>query len=539
MSRICSFPPELIDLITDSLSEEDILALRQTCKALSLLAHDAYLKAVYQCWSAYLMPSSLTSLVNIVRHRSRVNRYMHHLKIHPTLPRITCRNFGDQVIDGKARVMNHYDFILDEDRDLRHLKLKMMADTQDNQVDIGTYNCLSTHLQMAFASLQTLKTAELVTSQFIMSRVEFNQCYPSARATMAEWPTTRDMLTRLLMQLPKGGLPPNYWSPFIRSADVTNLSSTLQTLIISGAMGIPPQWLSDSADKKLGDNDSLFPALKTLNMGLAHMYDRQNCQVADLATSNHLTTFFKIIAHNLETLEVRFPAYRAGPLSRQASRSPLSPNIPRSASAFPAITTLPHLKSLHIQDARLDIEHVLATLDSCPSLETFKLLHSRLPDTEISCFRLLKHIRAANPPTIKNLRLFFNKGANGVPSLAITGTTPWASTMEPSSLDCMVMTPLCTPCTGIWTTSTIPATHISYRNLASELDQTDCPRAFWMSMSNGKWTRDSHVGVHETLSRYLFWNNRRDISGNVQCAKICGSCSGCYEQPWDHSRITL
>ncbi|KAK6332366.1 hypothetical protein TWF696_003084 [Orbilia brochopaga] len=539
MAPIYSLPPELIALISDDLAQEDLLSLRQTCKALSALAHDPHMKTIYGTWSVYLMPSSLTRLVNIVRHRSHVNRFMHHLKIYPTLPSITPRNFGEQPRISNS-IMNAYDFIHDPDRDLRYLKVKMVNDHEDNREDIGTYACLATHLEMAFASLPNLKTVEFVTDQADMSRIEFNQCYPSARVTIAEWPATKAKLPRLLLSMYRKPTTNNYWAPFIRTANSTKVFSVLQTLTITGQVGILPYWLGDDADKKLEDNESLFPHLKTLNFIGAHIYDPTNIKVGDLATSKHLAKFFKLVGHNLETVKLVFLRRRVGPQPDHDRTGPLGPHIPNSMSAFPPITTLHRLKYLHIEDARLDVANLIRTLDASPCLETFKMLHCRLPDAEVSCFRLLKHMRALDPPSIKNLRLFFGRDADGIPSLAVKGDTPWAasSTIPPIWADCMAITPQPMQEESLWNPLADTFLHIGYKHLVSEIDRTDDPCLFWLWMTSGNWTRDGQAWIHSDVSNYLFWKEDAAIpEGNTTCAKICGRCLGCTENSWSHSAM--
>ncbi|KAF3924026.1 hypothetical protein ABW21_db0205945 [Orbilia brochopaga] len=538
MAPIYSIPPELIAAVCGDLSQDDIVHLRQTCKALSALAFDPHMKLVYRSWSIYLMPSSLTRLVNILRHNSRIGRFILHLRINPSLPSISPREFAKPAISSNP-AFRQYSFNRDPDRDVRLLKEKMVKDHNGNIQDIGTYPDLGAHLQFALASMPNLRRVELVTDQQTMTRYEFNQCYPSARVTLAEWPKTQTLLKRLLLTLCQTPSPHNYWAHFLRGATSSTVSSTLQTLTMNGHVGILTRWLGDTADKELNDGESLFPQLKTLIFRPSHVYEQMQPQKGDLTAREHLVKFLAIIGRNVETLIMTFPRRRPGTLLDQ-DRTPLGRDVPNRVSAFPAITTFPRLKHLHLQDARLDVDNLMETLDRCPRIETYKILYCRIPETETSVFRLLRHMRRQDPPTVKNLRLFWGRNADGIPSMAVKSDEPWAGPFNPTDLwvDCRAITPQAIQEDSIWNPSSLAYVQIAYKHLASDLDRLKDHMVFWAWMSNGTWTRDNRTGMHEDLTNYLFWKeDARANEGSTNCATICGKCTGCGENSWTHGSM--
>ncbi|KAK6330680.1 hypothetical protein TWF718_002878 [Orbilia javanica] len=78
-ATLLATPVELIHEIASNLDEDDILALRLTCRTMNLKAREAHLEAKYRTRRVFLVPIGIENLLKISQHPSGVNRRIRRL----------------------------------------------------------------------------------------------------------------------------------------------------------------------------------------------------------------------------------------------------------------------------------------------------------------------------------------------------------------------------------------------------------------------------------------------------------------------------
>ncbi|KAK6506869.1 hypothetical protein TWF481_005329 [Arthrobotrys musiformis] len=169
---------QIIEYLDD---EDDLLALRMTCKNLNLLTKEAHLKSIYESRRVYLVPASLENMVRIAR--SDMNTRVHNLEISSDLLYPT--TYGeDTSLDTEDTSLPLHDptatfhTILDTAR------------TEIPKINLLRNNDIygSTIFTLIFSNLPRLRSIVFTSRAYVyglamLTRSEFNLIYPSLGMT--------------------------------------------------------------------------------------------------------------------------------------------------------------------------------------------------------------------------------------------------------------------------------------------------------------------------------------------------------------------
>ncbi|KAK6496121.1 hypothetical protein TWF481_002144 [Arthrobotrys musiformis] len=370
MAPITSVPAELIDQIGSyGLDQEDLLALRLTCKALGIRAREAHLNAIFSCRRVFLVPSSFENLIRVSKHPSGANLRVQKIIISYSSPYI-------HPYDGQTR----------EDFEIWSAivaKIRETTEAQSGEMDdFYQYNRYPVLLSLAFSNLPNIKELSFdFKASKDLTRPEINLIYPSLgyrSGTYRSQPTAAE-LSKFIAdnwddwhKLEYGGYGP-------RKSDV--FSMVLYIIVSTRIKGIERiddsdgEWSGLPREHLIVSSysssylKSTFSNLKTLHITI------------DMATSPNAIVEFKrwaqAIGDNLEDLTIWNSNH--GTPNSEAVRLP--PGVFRK------------LKVIRFWDFKFDVDQFLEFIDGCAGPKSLTLGHCVFEDEIEDWFYLLRHIR--------------------------------------------------------------------------------------------------------------------------------------------------
>ncbi|KAK6502604.1 hypothetical protein TWF506_003184 [Arthrobotrys conoides] len=366
MASITSLPTELLDQIAnENLDQDDLLAIRSTCKILNTKFQEAHLNSIFSCRRVFLVPASLENLVKISKHPSDVNLRVRKIIIARYVP------YTKLSIKSQWR----YEAITKE--------IIQTTDANSDEVrDLYEHNKYLVLLTTAFSNLPNIRTLSFdFEGVEDLSRSEINLIYPR----LEYGPGVRgDGSSKALVEevsrfIAKDNNRYEFDYPCPTGKDI--FSMVLYTAVATGLKGIEriddsnSNWdglMNDQIALKpyyLRQLKSTFSNLRTLHMTI-HM-------ATNAATCLKFKLWIQAFGQNLEDLKIRNTNYWQSDYD---------------------IMLLPHgvltkLKIIRFCSFNFEIEDFITFVDGFMELKLLKLENCNFKDSIEDWYRLLKHLR--------------------------------------------------------------------------------------------------------------------------------------------------
>ncbi|KAK6522340.1 hypothetical protein TWF281_002906 [Arthrobotrys megalospora] len=410
MASITSIPAELIDQITSEcqgLNQDDILAVRMSCKTLSVNFREAHLNAIFGTRRVFLCPASLENLVKISRHPSGANLRVRRIIISRTVPYATS-------LRAQYRPDSLQNSEVIADKIIETSKAHVSEVTQMFQ--FKQYPVL---LAVAFQNLPGIRTLSFASSGiriYGLSRSEMNLIFPSLRCGPGILSAEE---VRAMSQFIYDTCVEDFSFDEYTSLDGDIWSSVVYALANSGIKGVeridnsgavvsglqqdhisvPPNYL-----RKL---ESVFFNLKALDIQMS-LQPKADCY--------DFGEWIKAIGRNLEDLRVNNLSEKRHENPRWLV--PISPEPVYSAIRLSA-KILPKLKTLRLSGFKFYINEFSEFINSCDRLESFALTDSRFKNPSEDWFRFLRSLQRNNHALRNTLLTIALAELKGFPNKAV------------------------------------------------------------------------------------------------------------------------
>ncbi|KAK6542426.1 hypothetical protein TWF694_006381 [Orbilia ellipsospora] len=499
-AKLNDLPPEIFIRIGTFLDEDDLLAIRLTCKECNTKAHEAHLTAVFQCRRVYFAPASFGNLSKIGGHPSKANLRVRDIIISCSMPYQTCRDaiVGDTPASKNEKVGGGPRGVLSVVSDTsRRLipDVEQMQATGDEVV----------RLAQAFAKLPNIRSIRIERDDSLpLSRSELNLYFPDLKLT----PGNRipKELGEIRGEYIQYDAAVSFWDIPVSAA--IRAGSKLETLIDSHdpecPEGIPLDWFACSQTRLEAFRDK-WSCLRVLKFDVDASCALKNRSEAD---SDSETESYpnKTRKPEKEQLNSRNPAFCTWLESLMGLEElELSSNCLADAEddyeayILPTTTGLPNLKKLSLRIMKLDFRNLCNFLRFCKStLCTLSISECSLENPVSSWFRLLKHIRT-QCTNIKVLSL--SPSLRDYPQDKYSELyLPWIEARKNPVSRKLIAT--------VGAREDNRTNYMLEKDLGRILDANFVPEEFWNSLTNGGWVRD---GLGDGLMEITLVTPRKEM----------------------------
>ncbi|KAK6331287.1 hypothetical protein TWF730_004374 [Orbilia blumenaviensis] len=469
---IFSLSPDLIVHLSKELDEDDLLALRMTCKELNFKAKELHLDALYATRTVYFIPVSLENLLKIAKHPSGINKRVRNLRICPTSPYINPEREVRRKLEEQAKA----------EKPGSHgsmpagLVLKMYEQSKSEWPGVQhmhKWDLVPNMLTMAFMNLPNIQSIEFEWRRnHRVTRSEFTLLYP----TVGLGPGKRlipDLINAMTVYtIPLEYKHVGYWN-YTMNAAVTAGVSSLEKISDIGLFGdgIPLNWFT-TPPLQLTRMQSTLSNLRVLHItytendrrSRSHPLPAPGAQPPPVPTARR--NFCKWIESMAGTIEkLRLEDVSSSP-NRYADGCPLP--------------ILPKLKNADLAGMSLKPEAFKAFIEPCKDrLRDVFLSQCLLENPKDEWFEILKLLKECRSLTkFQICQKSQWRKQERFPDIEAFGD--WTS----GKVQCQVIPSTQERHGGYAYAET---SHILTKNLAKELEDHLEADEFWDSITNHKW----------------------------------------------------
>ncbi|KAK6527454.1 hypothetical protein TWF694_004443 [Orbilia ellipsospora] len=263
---IFTLSTDLIVHLARELDEDDLLALRTTCKELNYKAREVHLGSLYHTRSVFFVPASLENLLKVATHISGVNSRVRHIRICPASPYINPERDVRKKLEEQAK-----NEIPGEEGPMpAGLVLKMYEQSKNEWPEVKymqTWDLAANMLAVAFSNLPNIQTIQFDWKKaHSMTRSEFNLLYPSVGLLPGKR-LPADLVNAISTYvIPLDYKHSGYWNIVTNAALIAGLSK-LEKISDIGLFGdgVPLSWfiMPQSRLTKMG---TAFSSLRILHL---------------------------------------------------------------------------------------------------------------------------------------------------------------------------------------------------------------------------------------------------------------------------------
>ncbi|KAK6342316.1 hypothetical protein TWF718_007719 [Orbilia javanica] len=469
---IFSLSPDLIVQLSKELDEDDLLALRMTCKELNFKVKELHLDALYSTRTVYFIPVSLENLLKVAKHPSGINKRVRSLRICPTSPYINPEREVRRKLEEQAKNEKPGSYGIMP----ASLVLKMYEQSKSEWPGVQhmhKWDLVPNMLTLAFMNFPNIQSIEFEWRRnHRVTRSEFALLYP----TVGLGPGQR-LISELVNAMTVYSIPLEYkhvayWN-YTMNAAVTAGISTLEKISDSGLFsdGIPLAWFT-TPPLQLQRMQTTLSNLRVLHVSYTE-HDRRTRTLPLPPPGGPpppVPTGRRNFCKWIESMAGTIEKLRLEDLSSSANRY---------ADGCP-LPALPRLKNVELAGMSLKVEALKAFIEPCKDkLRDIFLSQCMLENPKEEWFEILKVIRECN----------------GLSKFQIVQRGQWRKTERFPDIEAY----------GDWMSGKaqcqiLPSTqerhggyaynggsHFLNKNLAHELDTHQEAEDFWDSITNHKW----------------------------------------------------
>ncbi|KAF3138187.1 hypothetical protein TWF703_004716 [Orbilia oligospora] len=373
MASIPTLPTELLDQIAnESLDQDDLLALRSTCKILNRKLQEAHLNSIFSCRRVFLIPDSLENLIKISKHPSGANLRVRKIIISKFIPYTKPYPKTEWKYKG-----------LNCQKTITNTIIKTTDAHSDEVSDFYENNKYVVLLTIAFSNLPNIKALSFEFEDFEdLTRSEINLIYPNlgygpgVHGDGASKAHVHD-LSRFIAENTSDWYEFEEQSP--ASEDI--LSLVLYIAVATGIKGIERiddadgDWSGLQKDQIVLKLSYLKPFVSTFsNLRTLHL----TIQIENNSTASfRFKQWIQAIGLNLEDLRIWNPSYA------DQSNPPV---------LLPA-GKLTKLKIIQFWNFNFEIDDFITFINGSMELRLLKLERCRFHDQIEDWYRLLRYLR--------------------------------------------------------------------------------------------------------------------------------------------------
>ncbi|KAF3933795.1 hypothetical protein ABW20_dc0103782 [Dactylellina cionopaga] len=357
---IFSLSTELIVHLAKDLDEDDLLALRITCKELNFKTREVHLSSLYHTRSVYFVPASLENLLKVAKHPSDAKSRLRHIRICPSSPYINPERDVRRKLEEQAKAENPVTVTgTGTDGPMpAGLVLKMYEHSKSEWPAVQhmrQWDLAANMLTVAFSHFPNIQTIELDWKKnHRMTRSEFNLLYPSLGLVSGKR-LPNDLVNAIsIYMIPLDYKHGGYWNITLNAALITGLSHVekISDIGLFGD-GVPLSWFS-MPQSQLSKMKSNFSNLRILHLLVTTDGDRRHRGVrtttistAVPGTRHALCKWIEHVGTNVEELR----------LEDMTSAARYDDGCP--------LPSLPKLSTLELVGVSLKAESFKELLNSC------------------------------------------------------------------------------------------------------------------------------------------------------------------------------
>ncbi|KAK6530610.1 hypothetical protein TWF281_007450 [Arthrobotrys megalospora] len=438
MAPVRSLPSEISDAISEELDEDDLLALRMTCRTLNAKAREIHLNFIYRCRRVFLIPTSLENLVKISKHSSGVNLRVRHVQISILSP--CSRGSRNWPINWPIEM-----FEQTENRHTAEIKSTLGG------IQVPSSPCV-------------LKTSKSSDKDGDLVRSDVNLFHPSLGLAPGKYLLRNLVNAGAFISGSLKGAYEQAWDIAISAVTASGISTieTNETTGTPDGRGIVPfEWFSFSPQDLLPFR-SAFHNLRNLEISLnvpQAKYEYWNSQP--------LYRWFDAVGTSLVELKLSSD-YFAG-------------------ISLPMAVGLPKLRRLTLEQGYLNLDSLTEFSDRCrDTLEELNFLKCNMENPKKSWFMLMKHFMQG-PGRLQQLRFISYKPLDDdmeldleyiLPDLEIRGS------LASRESECTV-------------TCSLDEENVAIKFIAKELEAHEGEDEFWESLTDGMWRPENTQGLYD------------------------------------------
>ncbi|KAK6495976.1 hypothetical protein TWF481_003021 [Arthrobotrys musiformis] len=460
MTPVTSLPSEIFDVISEDLGEDDLLALRMTCKTLNAKAREAHLNSIYRCRRVFLIPTSLENLVKISKHSSGVNLRVRHVQISILSP--YSRGFRNWLINGPIEMFEQTEN--GQSAEIESTLVAMEGISAAQSPEVGCREEHKSLLALAFSKFPNLRTLRIGERDGDLVRSEVNLFYPSLGLVPGNY-LPRNLVNAGAFLL--GSLKGAYeqaWDIAISAVTASGIPTIeiIETMGTPDGGGIVPfGWFSFSP-QDLSHFRSAFHNLRSLQITLnvpQAKYENWNSQP--------LHEWLNVVGTNVVELKLSSD-YFAG-------------------ISLPMVVGLPKLRRLTFEQGYLNLDSLIEFSDRRrDTLEELNFLKCNMENPKKSWFMLMKRLMQG-PRRLQRLRFISYKPFDDdmeldleyiLPDLEVRGS------LASRESECKVTCPL-------------DEENAEIKFIAKELEAHEGEDGFWESLTDGMWRPENIQGLYD------------------------------------------
>ncbi|KAF3901851.1 hypothetical protein AA313_de0209065 [Arthrobotrys entomopaga] len=498
-AKLHDLPPEIFIRIGTFLDEDDLLAIRMTCKECNTKAHEAHLTAIFQCRRVYFAPASFDNLSKIGSHPSKANLRVRDIIISCSMPYQTCRdvNIEDGQAGGNIKIGGR-----PESSVISETSRRLIPDVDQMQ---ATGDEIS-HLARAFAKLPNIRSIRIERDDSTpLSRSELNLYFPGLKLTPGK--RIPKEMGEVRGEYIQYDTAVSFWDIPVSAA--IQAGSKLEIITDSHdpecPEGIPLDWFQCSPTR-LNAFRKNWACLRVLKIDVDASCALKDRSEADSDSESESHPGSKETKQRKEQLSSGSPAFCTWLESLKGLEElELSSNCLADAEddyeayILPTATGLPNLKRLNLKVMKLDFRNLCNFLGFCKNtLSALSIFECSLESPVSSWFRLLKHIRTK---CTKINVLSLSPSLRDYPQEKYSELyLPWIEAKKGPGSGTLTATVGAREGNG--------TNYMLTKDLGKILDANFVPEEFWNSLTNGGWVKNE---LADGLGEITLVTPRKDI----------------------------
>ncbi|KAF3914358.1 hypothetical protein AA313_de0209277 [Arthrobotrys entomopaga] len=507
---IFTLSTDLIVQLARELDEDDLLALRTTCKQLNYKAREVHLGSLYHTRSVFFVPASLENLLKVATHPSGVNSRVRHIRICPASPYINPERDVRKKLEEQAKNETPGD----EGPMPAGFVLKMYEQSKNEWPEVKymqTWDLAANMLAVAFSNLPNIQTIQFDWKKaHSVTRSEFNLLYPSVGLAPGKR-LPPDLVNAISTYvIPLDYKHSGYWNIVTNAALIAGLSK-LEKISDIGLFGdgVPLSWfiMPQSRLTKMG---AAFSSLRVLHLTFSDGERRNRAVIINPRpvgvnlSRQTLCKWVESVGSSIEELRLEDMTSSA----RYEDGSPL-----------PVLSKITKLELVGLALKAESFKELLEASQS--SLNDIVFSQCLLENPKVEWVEILRELKAKCPRLTKLsvvMKGQWRRREERFPDIEFRGGDQINLSSEKAT--CLV-----TP--GVQERSEFfhRTVHTLQKNLAKLLDQHKEPEQFWDALTDRKWRQwpESSQRRNLRINRQFTFDDDEDGGAAAQSPPSPGS----------------